>query len=162
MGMDGILALAGANLVSPIILSFLLGLVAALVRSDLSFPEAVAKGLSLYLLFAIGFKGGAGVAAHGVDALLVAALFAGVILSILLPFIAFAMLRFLTRVPVIDAAAVAGHYGSISIVTFVAASSLLAGRGYTGLKGGNSVESDAISFFLGFERNCTMTEIGGK
>lgn len=129
MGMDGILALVGVNLVSPIILSFLLGLVAALVRSDLSFPEAVAKGLSLYLLFAIGFKGGAGVAAHGVDALLVAALFAGVILSILLPFIAFAMLRFLTRVPVIDAAAVAGHYGSISIVTFVAASSLLAGRG---------------------------------
>ncbi|UUP18694.1 sodium-dependent bicarbonate transport family permease [Nitratireductor thuwali] len=127
--MDSILALAGANLVSPIILSFVLGLVAALARSDLSFPEAIAKGLSLYLLFAIGFKGGAGVAAHGVDARLVAALLAGVALSLLLPFIAFALLRFLTRVSVTDAAAVAGHYGSISIVTFVAASSLLAGRG---------------------------------
>ena len=127
--MDSIMALAGANLLSPIILSFVLGLAAALARSDLSFPEAIAKGLSLYLLFAIGFKGGAGVAAHGVDARLVAALLAGVVLSLLLPFIAFASLRFLTRVSVTDAAAVAGHYGSISIVTFVAASSLLTGRG---------------------------------
>lgn len=127
--MDNILALAGANLVSPIILSFVLGLFAALARSDLSFPEAVAKGLSLYLLFAIGFKGGAGVAAHGMDARLVAALFAGVALSLMLPFAAFALLRAITRVSITDAAAVAGHYGSISIVTFVAASSLLAGRG---------------------------------
>lgn len=127
--MDSILALAGENLISPIILSFVLGLGAALARSDLSFPEAVAKGLSLYLLFAIGFKGGAGVAAHGVDARLVAALLAGVVLSLLLPFIAFMLLRALTRLSVIDAAAVAGHYGSISIVTFVAASSLLAGLG---------------------------------
>ncbi len=127
--MDSILALAGANLVSPIILSFALGLLAALARSDLSFPEAIAKGLSLYLLFAIGFKGGAGVAAHGVDAGLVAALLAGVALSLLLPFVAFGLLRVLTRVSVTDAAAVAAHYGSISIVTFLAASSLLAGRG---------------------------------
>jgi hypothetical protein len=126
--MESILAVAGANLVSPIILSFVLGLVAALARADLSFPEAIAKGLSIYLLFAIGFKGGAGVAAHGVDMRLAAALLTGVVLSLFLPFIAFALLRFLTRVSVTDAAAVAGHYGSISIVTFVAASSLLAGR----------------------------------
>ena len=72
--MDSILTLATTNLVSPITLSFLLGLVAALFRSDLSFPEAIAKGLSLYLLFAIGFKGGASVAAHGVDARLMLAL----------------------------------------------------------------------------------------
>lgn len=127
--MHSILALAGENLVSPIILSFVLGLMAALARSDLSFPEAIAKGLSLYLLFAIGFKGGTGVATHGMDARLAAALLSGVALSLLLPFIAFAMLRSLTRVSVIDAAAVAGHYGSISIVTFVAASSLLTGLG---------------------------------
>lgn len=126
--MDSILALTGANLVSPIILSFVLGLAAALARSDLSFPEAIAKGLSLYLLFAIGFKGGAGVAAHGVDAQLVAALVSGVAISLLLPFIAFALLRALARISVVDAAAVAGHYGSISIVTFVAASTLLSGR----------------------------------
>ncbi|MFN4090546.1 MAG: sodium-dependent bicarbonate transport family permease [Alphaproteobacteria bacterium] len=127
--MDGALSLATTNLVSPIILSFVLGLLAALARSDLSFPEAIAKGLSLYLLFAIGFKGGASVAAHGADAQLASALLAGAVLSLLLPFVAFALLRSMATVSVVDAAAVAGHYGSISIVTFVAASSLLAGLG---------------------------------
>jgi hypothetical protein len=127
--MTDILALAGDNLVSPIILSFVLGLAASFARSDLSIPEAVAKGLSIYLLFAIGFKGGAGVAAHGVDATLVGALIAGAILSFALPFVAFGYLRVLTRLPLIDAAAVAAHYGSISIVTFVAATSVLQGSG---------------------------------
>lgn len=127
--MDEILNLAGQNLISPVILSFVLGLAAAFFRSDLSFPEAIAKGMSLYLLFAIGFKGGAGVAAHGVDARLVSALVAGVVLSLSLPLLAFALLRSMTKVSVTDAAAVAAHYGSISIVTFVAASSLLAGQG---------------------------------
>lgn len=126
--MSEIVGLAGQNLVSPIILSFVLGLIAALARSDLTFPEAVAKGLSLYLLFAIGFKGGVEVAAHGIDARLASALLAGIALSFLLPFIAFILLRALTQVSVIDAAAVAAHYGSISIVTFVAASSLLTGQ----------------------------------
>lgn len=127
--MDSMLALAGQNLLSPIILSFALGLGAALARSDLSFPEAVAKGLSLYLLFAIGFKGGVGVAAHGLDARLLAALGTGAALSFLLPFPAYALLRLLARARPVDAAAVAAHYGSISIVTFVAASSLLASQG---------------------------------
>jgi uncharacterized protein len=124
-----ILALAAENLISPVILSFVLGLAAAFMRSDLSFPEAIAKGLSLYLLFSIGFKGGAGVAAHGVDLSLVLALLSGIALSLVLPLLAFVLLRALATVSVIDAAAVAAHYGSISIVTFVAASSLLTGQG---------------------------------
>jgi uncharacterized protein len=127
--MEDMLGLAAQNLVSPIILSFLLGLLAALGRSDLSFPEAVAKGLSLYLLFAIGFKGGVGVAAHGIDARLAAALLTGMALSFVLPFIGFVLIRTLAKVSVADAAAVAAHYGSISIVTFVAASSLLTATG---------------------------------
>jgi hypothetical protein len=127
--MDGILALAATNLTSPIILSFALGVAAALARSDLSVPEAAAKALSIYLLFAIGFKGGAAVSASGVDAQLVGTLAAGLVLSFTLPFIAFALVRALTRLSAIDAAAVAGHYGSISIVTFVAASSVLSSRG---------------------------------
>lgn len=128
--MDQILSLAGQNLLSPIILSFALGLAAALARSDLTFPEAIAKGMSLYLLFAIGFKGGASVSAHGADLSLGLSVVAGVLLSFLLPFAAFVLLRALARgVSVTDAAAVAGHYGSISIVTFVAASSLLEARG---------------------------------
>ena len=127
--MGDILALAADNLISPVILSFILGLVAALGRSDLSIPEAVAKGMSIYLLFAIGFKGGASVAAHGVDGTLIATLGAGLVLSFLLPLVAFGLLRVLTGMDRLDAAAVAGHYGSISIVTFVAATSVLAGRG---------------------------------
>jgi len=127
--MGEILDLAAQNLISPVILSFVLGLAAAFFRSDLSFPEAIAKGMSLYLLFAIGFKGGAGVAAHGVDARLVSALVAGVVLSLSLPLLAFVLLRSMTKASVTDAAAVAAHYGSISIVTFVAATALLASQG---------------------------------
>ncbi|QYX56193.1 sodium-dependent bicarbonate transport family permease [Roseovarius sp. SCSIO 43702] len=127
--MPEILALAASNIISPIVLSFALGLAAALARSDLSIPEAVAKGLSIYLLFAIGFKGGVSVADHGIDARLGLSLLAGVALSALLPFLAFALLRLMSRMSALDAAAVAGHYGSISIVTFVAATSILDGRG---------------------------------
>ncbi len=127
--MDGILALAADNLLSPIILFFVLGVAAAFARSDLSIPEAVAKGLSIYLLFAIGFKGGASVASHGIDATLILSLLAGLILSFAIPLVAFALLRAITRLSVTDAAAVAGHYGSISIVTFVAATSVAASAG---------------------------------
>ncbi|MCC5963445.1 MAG: sodium-dependent bicarbonate transport family permease [Rhodobacteraceae bacterium] len=127
--MDGILALAAENLISPIILFFALGFAAAFARSELSVPEAIAKGMSLYLLLAIGFKGGVSVADHGVDATLVLSLVAGVILSFALPFVAFALLRVLTGLSIVDAAAVAAHYGSISIVTFVAATSVLTSAG---------------------------------
>ena len=126
--MTEILSLAGANLISPIILSFALGLLAALARSDLTIPEAVAKGMSIYLLFAIGFKGGVAVSAHGIDQTLVLALLAGLVLSCALPLLAFALLRVMTGLSAVDAAAVAAHYGSISIVTFVAATSVLEGR----------------------------------
>lgn len=128
--MDGILALAADNLLSPIILFFALGFGAAFARSDLSVPEAIAKGMSLYLLFAIGFKGGASVAAHGIDARLVLSLLAGGVLSFVIPFIAFFGLRAVSRLSVTDAAAVAAHYGSISIVTFVAATSVAQTAGF--------------------------------
>jgi len=127
--MDQLLALAADNLISPIILSFVLGLLASLFRSDLSVPEAAAKALSIYLLFAIGFKGGVSVADHGIDARLGAALLAGVVLSAGLPMIAFGLLRVMTGLDRLDAAAVAAHYGSISIVTFVAGTSVLESQG---------------------------------
>ena len=127
--MDGFLALAIDNLSSPLILSFVLGVSAALARSDLTFPEAAAKALSIYLLFAIGFKGGVSVADHGVDLNLGAAILLGVLLSAALPFVAFGLLKALTKLDRTNAAAVAGHYGSISIVTFVAGTSVLEGQG---------------------------------
>ncbi|MEL6807283.1 MAG: sodium-dependent bicarbonate transport family permease [Pseudomonadota bacterium] len=127
--MDQILSLAATNLLSPIILSFALGVAAALARSDLNIPEAVAKGMSIYLLFAIGFKGGVSVADHGIDVTLALSLLAGIVLSAALPIIAFALLQVMGNLSRLDAAAVAAHYGSISIVTFVAATSVLGSSG---------------------------------
>ncbi len=127
--MEQILTLAASNLISPIILSFVLGVVAALARSDLSVPEAVAKGMSIYLLFAIGFKGGVSVADYGVDGRLALSLLAGIALSFVLPIVAFGLLRLMSGLDRLDAAAVAAHYGSISIVTFVAGTSMLEGAG---------------------------------
>jgi hypothetical protein len=116
-----ILELATQNLVSPMVLFFALGLAAALARSDLTVPEAVAKTLALYLMMSIGFKGGAEVAKSGVTALMLWVMLAGIVLSFLIPVIGFYALRAVSRLSPIDAAAVAAHYGSISIVTFVAA-----------------------------------------
>jgi len=130
--MDQILTLAAENLLSPIILFFALGFAAAYAKSDLTVPEAVAKAMSLYLLFAIGFKGGASVASHGVDTTLILSLVAGVVLSFLLPLLAFALLRVMSGLDVTNAAAVAAHYGSISIVTFVAGTSVLDSAGLAG------------------------------
>lgn len=127
--MGGFLDLAAQNLLTPMILCFVLGVAAAMARSDLSVPEAAAKAMSLYLLFAIGFKGGVSVANHGLSGDLIASLVVGVILSFLIPFIAYALLRVLTKMSALDAAAVSAHYGSISIVTFVTATSVLSGRG---------------------------------
>jgi hypothetical protein len=127
--MASALELAAANLVSPMVLFFVLGLAATLARSDLSIPEAIAKAMSLYLMMAIGFKGGAGVAQHGLDATLIAAILAGIVLSAVIPLIAFRLLMMSTGLPRVDAAAVAAHYGSISIVTFLAATQALEATG---------------------------------
>ena len=127
--MSGAFELAAANLLSPMVLFFGLGLFAALVRSDLEVPQAAAKFLALYLMMAIGFKGGAGVAAHGVDGLLIMTLLAGTVLSFAIPFLAFSLLSATSRLPRVDVAAVAAHYGSISVVTFAVATDQLAAVG---------------------------------
>ena len=124
--MSGALDLAAANLFSPMVLFFALGLLAAFLRSDLEVPQAAAKFLALYLMMAIGFKGGAGVAAHGVDVLLIKTLIAGAILSFAIPFLAFTLLKASSALPRADVAAVAAHYGSISVVTFAVATDQLA------------------------------------
>ena len=85
--------------------------------------------MSIYLLLAIGFKGGAALSDGGVDYTLLATLGAGIVLSFILPFIAYALIRMMTRLDKLNASAVAGHYGSISIVTFVTAVSLIEARG---------------------------------
>lgn len=120
------LALAVQNLVSPSVLFFGMGLGAALGRSDLSVPEAIARFLSLYLLISIGFRGGAEVAHQGLSPTLALTIGAGIVLSAGLPFIAYAFLRYGAGLDHVNAAAVAGHYGSISAVTFVAVTGALA------------------------------------
>ncbi|MEO1251200.1 MAG: sodium-dependent bicarbonate transport family permease [Pseudomonadota bacterium] len=115
------LDLALATLLSPVILFFLLGLSAALAKADITIPEAISKGVAIYLMMAIGLKGGFEMAANGLNLKIVSVMITGVLLSFTLPAIAYALLRTTTKLPAIDAAAAAAHYGSISIVTFVAA-----------------------------------------
>lgn len=117
--------LAILNLISPMVLFFVVGLLAAFARSDLTVPEPVAKLLSLYLLMAIGFRGGAEVAHHGFTGQLIATIAAGIALSFATPFLAYAVLKRTSRLSAIDAAAVAAHYGSISAVTFAAVTGAL-------------------------------------
>ena len=127
--MEQLVGLLADNLASPVVLFFVLGLGAALLRSDLEMPQAVAKALALYLMLAIGFKGGAEVAGHGPDLRLLASLLAGLLLSFLIPFVAFAILQRFSPLQRLDAAAVSAHYGSISIVTFVVATERLTAEG---------------------------------
>lgn len=114
-----------AALTSPPLLFFFLGLIATGVRSDLAIPEQVAKGLSLYLILAIGFKGGVQLRAEGMGTELLAAVVVATVLSAAVPLIAFGLLRVMTRVSAVDAAAIAAHYGSVSVVTFLAGQSFL-------------------------------------
>lgn len=127
--MTGLFDLAAQNLLSPMVLFFVLGLVAALARSDLTFPEAVAKAIAVYLMMAIGFKGGVAVAEVGIDMRLAGAVTAGAVLSFTIPIMGFALLRASTKLSSVDAAAIAAHYGSISIVTFVAATQAVLAMG---------------------------------
>jgi len=120
---------AFAPFASPVILFFLLGLLASALRSDLAIPEAIAKGMSLYLMAAIGLKGGVAVAKSGVNAEVAAALLAGLILSFTIPFLAYAVLRSFAKLDQTNAGAVAAHYGSVSVVTFVTANELLGASG---------------------------------
>ena len=119
--------LAAQNLLSPAVLFFALGVLSALLRSDLSIPEAVAKTLALYLMMSIGFKGGVEVSKSGIDWHLGAVAIAGIVLSASIPVIGYGLLRATSRLDSVNAAAVAAHYGSISIVTFVAAGETLKG-----------------------------------
>lgn len=114
--------LALSTLLSPIVLFFLLGLGAALLRSQMSVPEAFAKGLAIYLMMAIGLKGGVEMSKNPLTPEVISLFFAALALSFLLPIIAFRLLQVTTGLSKVDAAAAAAHYGSISIVTFVAAS----------------------------------------
>lgn len=108
-----------------VVLFFVLGVLARVVRSDLRLPESMYEALSIFLLLTIGLKGGVELASHPLASLLPQAL-AVILFGCLLPFIAYPVLRL--RFPRVDAAAIAAHYGSVSVVTFAVATSYLAER----------------------------------
>jgi hypothetical protein len=112
----------------PVILFFALGVLARLARSDLRLPEALYETLSIYLLIAIGLKGGAQIAVQPLAALWPVAL-AAVALSAAVPLVLYPVLRAGVRLGAADAASIAAHYGSVSVVTFAVAQSALARAG---------------------------------
>ncbi|MEM6675500.1 MAG: sodium-dependent bicarbonate transport family permease [Planctomycetota bacterium] len=121
------LAAISANLLTPQVLFFALGMLATLVQSDLEFPVPFTRALSLYLLFSIGMHGGVELARAGLEWTTLKPLVAGVCVSAMVPLLVFVLLRrFLGPA---DAAAVGATYGSISAVTFVTAASFLDDRG---------------------------------
>ena len=106
-----------ASLMSPMVLAFILGIVASLIRSDLKIPPEAYALMTVYLLFAIGLKGGAkldGVALADFWRPLLAALF----LSLAIPVWSYGLLRGFGRLDNVNAAALSAHYGSVSAVTF--------------------------------------------
>lgn len=114
-------------MLDPVVLFFLLGLLARLARSDLRVPEPLYDALSLYLLLALGLKGGAELARADAGSLAGQTLLA-IGLGCLLPLIAFAILRVLGRIERSNAASIAAHYGSVSVVTFAAGLTYLNAR----------------------------------
>lgn len=112
-----------ANLLNPPVLFFFAGLLAVQLGSDLEVPQPLPKFFSLYLLLAIGFRGGTELAARPVDGEVARTLTAAVGMAVCVPFYAFFLLR--SRLGTANAAAVAATYGSVSAVTFLAAVSLL-------------------------------------
>jgi hypothetical protein len=129
-----------SNLTNPTLLFFLLGVLAALFRSDLQIPESSSRFISLYLLFSIGFRGGEELAHSGFTAEVSRTLLAALVLAVVIPLYAFFLLR--SRVGVADAGALAAAFGSVSAVTFVAAASFLESRQVS--YGGHMVAAMAI------------------
>lgn len=155
------LELARANLLSPMVLAFALGLAATLLKSDLKLPDALYDTLSVYLLLAIGLKGGAELSVTPLRALLGPAL-ATLALGVGIPLWCYAILRSLGRFGVADAAALAAHYGSVSAVTFIACLGFLdkAGVPYEGFMPAlvALLEAPAIVVALGLAR----LRLGGR
>jgi uncharacterized protein len=121
-----LLYLITQNILSPAILFFVLGIVAGFFKSDLEIPDSISSYLSIYLMMAIGFKGGVAIAnTPDIDGEVIAAIVIGIIIGFLLPFISYALLKATTKVDSVTAAAISAHYGSISMVTFVTAVSFL-------------------------------------
>jgi hypothetical protein len=117
-------------MLDPVVLFFVLGVAAKLAKSDLRLPEALYEALTIYLLLAIGLKGGVELARQPSLAVLPHAL-AAIALSAAIPLLLYPVLRTLGRLSGADSASIAAHYGSVSVVTFAVATSVLLQAGIT-------------------------------
>jgi len=111
------------NILNPPVLFFFLGMLAIFWKSDLEIPQPLPKLFSLYLLIAIGFKGGYELAKSGINTQIAITLIAAIVMACLVPVYTFFILRI--KLDNYNAAAIAATYGSISAVTFITASSFL-------------------------------------
>jgi hypothetical protein len=112
----------------PVVLFFVLGVIAKVAKSDLRLPESMYEALSIYLLLAIGIKGGVELAQQPVATVVPQAL-AAIALGASIPFLLFPLLHRLGKLSRPDSAAIAAHYGSVSVVTFAVALSFLLKQG---------------------------------
>lgn len=115
------------NFLDPAILFFVFGLLADTVRSNLEIPPQIARFLSLYLLMALGLKGGFALAKSGLTAEVVVSLACALLLAVVVPAIGYALL--VRRLSRYDAAAISATYGSVSAVTFITAVQFLENQG---------------------------------
>lgn len=114
------------NLISPAILFFILGIVAGCLKSDLKIPDSISSCLAIYLMMGIGFKGGVAIRGEcDTESSIMSVVIAGVFISVLTTFLGYVILRLTTKLNNITAAAIAAHFGSVSIVTFATAVTFL-------------------------------------
>lgn len=114
----------GGAILTPMVLAFLLGIIATLVGSDLKFPEGLYIGLTIYLLFAIGLKGGGKLSTVSFLEFIKPATMA-IGACIFIAILSYTILRFLGKFSPVNAAAISAHYGSVSAVTFSEATAYL-------------------------------------
>jgi hypothetical protein len=115
------------NFFAPPVPFFFIGLFAVLAKSDLEIPGPISKFISLYLLMAIGFKGGVELHESGITGQVIAVLLISIVMAIVIPLYSFVILR--RRLDVPNAAALAASFGSVSAVTFITASNILESAG---------------------------------
>ncbi|MEM7616883.1 MAG: sodium-dependent bicarbonate transport family permease [Pseudomonadota bacterium] len=122
----GIFELFQQNIISPPILFFVMGVLSGYLKSDLNVPEQISRYLAIYLMMAIGFKGGVAIAeTEEITTQIITTIIAGVVTGFTQPFLGYWLLRKTTKLDCVTSAAVAAHYGSISMVTFITAVSFL-------------------------------------
>ncbi|MEM9399428.1 MAG: sodium-dependent bicarbonate transport family permease [Verrucomicrobiota bacterium] len=119
-----------SNILSPPVLAFTVGIIAVYAKSDLKFPDQIYQGITIYLLLAIGFKGGSSLAKTELSEVILP-IISGIGIASLIPVAAFFLARLFLKFKPRDCAALAAHYGSVSAVTFMASLAFLQNNNVT-------------------------------